>query len=75
LISEREQELEKYSRSGLEEFLVDGVIVLYHVRKGASRERAIEILKLRGTPHLNRIIPFTITSQGIVIRAEERIFE
>jgi KaiC/GvpD/RAD55 family RecA-like ATPase len=75
LITESEQGLERYSRSGIEEFLADGVIVMYYVRKGSSRQRAIEVLKLRGTPHLNRIIPFNITRRGIVIRAEERVFE
>jgi KaiC/GvpD/RAD55 family RecA-like ATPase len=75
LITESEQGLERYSRSGIEEFLADGVIVMYYVRKGSSRQRAIEVLKLRGAPHLNRIIPFNITRRGIVIRAEERVFE
>ncbi len=75
LVSEMEQELEMYSRSGLEEFVADGVIVFYNVRKGSSRQRALEVLKLRGTPHLNRIVPFDLTSRGIDIRSEERIFE
>jgi len=75
LISEMEQELERYSKSGIEEFLSDGVIVFYNVRKGSSRQRALEVLKLRGVPHLSRIIPFNITQNGIEIRSEERIFE
>lgn len=75
LISEMEQELEKFSRSGLEEFVADGVFVFYNVRKGSSRQRALEVLKLRGTPHLNRIVPFDIMNKGISIKSEERIFE
>lgn len=75
LVSEMEQDIEKYSRSGLEEFVADGVLVFYNVRKGSSRQRAIEVLKLRGTQHLNRIVPFELAGNGISIKSEERIFE
>jgi len=75
LISETEEAPDKLSISGVEEFLADGVFVFYNVRKGSSRQRALEVLKLRGTPHLNRIVPFDIMNKGISIKSEERIFE
>lgn len=73
LISETEQEPTVYSRIGIEEFLVDGVIVLYNIRKGQLRRRAIEILKLRSSDHLKEMIPYMITENGIKILRGEKI--
>jgi KaiC/GvpD/RAD55 family RecA-like ATPase len=74
LLSEIEQEPDKYSRTGIEEFLVDGVIVLYNLRKGQVRRRALEILKLRCSDHIKEIIPYMITDEGILIMPNEKVF-
>ena len=44
LITETTQVPEVYSTTGVEEFLADGVIVLYNLKRGDVREKAIEIL-------------------------------
>jgi KaiC/GvpD/RAD55 family RecA-like ATPase len=74
LISEIEQEPDKYSKSGVEEFLVDGVVVLYNLRKGQMRRRALEILKLRSSDHVKELVPYMITGEGITILAGDKVF-
>lgn len=66
LISETEEAPDKLSISGVEEFLADGVIILYHLLKGSFRQRAVEILKMRGTSHMRGLIPFDIEKKGIM---------
>lgn len=74
LISETEQLPIKFSENGIEEFLADGVIVLYNIRRGTIRENAIEILKMRGTRHQKKIVAFQITNKGIVVYPEQEVF-
>lgn len=74
LISETEQLPTRFSETGVEEFLADGVIVLYNIRRGHIRENAIEILKLRGAKHQKRIVAMQITDKGIVVYPEQEIF-
>jgi len=50
------------------EELVDGVIVLYYEGEGLTRDRALEIRKMRGTEHTNMLQFFDITDEGIVIK-------
>ncbi len=73
LISETEEAPDKLSISGVEEFLADGVIILYHLMKGDLRQRAMEILKMRGTNHVRRLVPFEISSKGIKVHTEKKI--
>ncbi len=58
---------------GLEEYLVDGVIVLYNPTKEDSRLRAIEIMKMRGINHSNKLVPFGIEKDGISVYHKQRI--
>lgn len=74
VLSETEQNPDKYSRSGIEEFLVDGVIVLYNIRSQQVRQKAIEILKLRCSNHVKKLVPYVISSKGLEIFPEGKIF-
>ena len=74
LITETEQVPTVFSKTGVEEFLADGVIVLYSLKRGNVRESAIEVLKLRGTKHLNKIVALQITDDGVVIYPEQEVF-
>lgn len=74
IVTESEQEPNIYSRSGIEEFLVDGVVVFYYIRRESVRTRALEILKLRYSDHVKKLVPFKITNKGIVIYMEEQVF-
>lgn len=74
LITETKQIPEIFSATGVEEFLADGVIVLYNIKKGDIRENAIEILKLRGAKHQKKIVAMQITDKGIVVYPEQEVF-
>lgn len=67
ILSETEQDPKIYSRTGIEEFLADGVVVLYNIKNETKRENAVEILKLRSSAHKKEMVPFKITDNGIVI--------
>jgi len=56
------------------EFLVDGAILLYNVRKGNIREQALEVLKMRGVNIVKKICPLTISSHGITVFPEAEVF-
>ncbi len=56
------------------EFEVDGIILLYHLKKKGRRIRAIEILKMRGTHHSERTLQLSITPNGVKIENEIVIF-
>lgn len=74
LITETEQVPKIFSQSGVEEFLADGVVVLYAIKHGNLRENALEILKLRGENHQKRIVAMQITEKGIVVYPEQEVF-
>ena len=73
LIVEQELDPDKHVTNALE-FEVDGVILLYNIRKGNVRERALEILKLRGTAHSSKLFPLKITNNGVSVYPEETFF-
>lgn len=74
LICEEVKETEKY-QARVEEFLADGVIILYNIRKGSVRSRGIEIFKLRGIKHERKIVSMEITDEGIVIYPDQELLE
>jgi len=71
VVGETEQDPQLYSRTGVEEFLADGVIVLYNIKVGRKREQALEILKLRSCGHEKRMIPYRIGKKGIELSASK----
>lgn len=74
LICEEVKETEAY-QARVEEFLADGVITLYNIRKGSARARGIEILKFRGLKHERKIVSMEITDEGIIIYPEQELLE
>jgi len=73
LITETEPIPTKYSESGIEEFLADGIIVLYNFQRKEKRENAIEILKMRNSKHQKKIVLMEITENGIKIHSDKCI--
>jgi len=75
LISETPDPVTKLTTSGVEEFLADGVFVMYNIRHGNVRESAIEILKMRGSGFRKKIVPLEIKpDQGIIVYPEQEVF-
>ncbi len=67
VLTETEQNPSVYSRSGVEEFLSDGVVVLYNIKKDGKRENALEILKLRSSKHKKGLVPYRFGPKGLEI--------
>ncbi len=64
-IQEGEPSLSAY---GVEEFIVDGVIILYLIKRGDVFVRAITVRKMRDVKHSTRIYPMEIKKyEGIVV--------
>lgn len=57
----------KYSRYGVEEFVVDGVIVLHYMGVGEGVFRNIEVRKMRRTNHKNGLFPLILDDDGMHI--------
>ena len=74
LTSETKEGSMALSRYGIEEFVVDGVVVLYLARKGPQFVPGIAIRKMRGTAHEKDIKLYRITDKGIVVYPEETLF-
>lgn len=71
IISEIPEETKKLSRFGVEEFVVDGVIILNYLGIGQEFNRSLMVRKMRRTNHGKDVYPFEITSSGIVVRKPE----
>ncbi len=59
------------SRFGVEEFIVDGVIVFYYTKIDSYFARALTVWKMRYTHHSQKIHPYKITENGIVVFPHE----
>ncbi|MFA6214209.1 MAG: ATPase domain-containing protein [Candidatus Micrarchaeia archaeon] len=71
VISDIKDNSEIFSTTGVEEFIVDGVIVLYLVKNpGNPREtqRLISVRKMRATNHPLKAYPYEISGNGINIK-------
>jgi len=75
-ITEADENTGKLSRDSVEEFVADGVIMLYLDRKENFMSRAISIRKLRATNHSLRIHPVQINKEsGLKVYPFEETFE
>lgn len=71
LISEILPMQESLSRFGVEEFVTDGVIVLYYTRTGSQFSRAVTVWKMRSSSHSSKLHPYKITEKGVVVYPKE----
>ncbi len=67
LTAEIPEESHKLSRFGVEEFVVDGVIVLHYIGLGEGTYRSLQVRKMRRTKHSHEIHPIKITENGIEV--------
>jgi circadian clock protein KaiC len=75
LITETEADPKRLTRSGVEEFLADGVIVIYNLRKGDQRESAIEVLKMRGAKFQKKVVVMEIVDgKGMAVYPTQKVF-
>jgi len=73
LITETDPIPTRYSETGIEEFVADGIIVLYNIQKKDARENAIEVLKMRYGKHQKKMVLMAITEKGIKVYPNKRV--
>ena len=73
LVTETDPIPTRFSDTGIEEFLADGIIVLYNLKKGDKRENAIEVLKMRYSNHNKKIFFMKIAEDGIKIYPNKQV--
>jgi KaiC/GvpD/RAD55 family RecA-like ATPase len=74
LVSEIVPGSEGISRYGVEEFVSDGVLVLYYERIASSFSRAMQVWKMRGSSHSEKLHPYKIATNGITVYPKEEAF-
>lgn len=62
------------SRNGVEEFVADSVIILHYERIQATFQRALQVWKLRGSAHSQRLHPYEINDTGITVYPDQEAF-
>ncbi|MER9140750.1 circadian clock protein KaiC [Mesorhizobium sp. M0830] len=67
MTAERNSEYGEISRHRIEEFVADNVVILRNALYRERRRRTIEVLKMRGSRHVEGEVPITLVEkQGIV---------
>src|SRR6185437_13891480 len=68
ITAERADEYDHVSRYGVEEFVLDNVVILRNVLAHERRRRTVEVVKMRGAPHRTGEWLFTIDPRdGLVV--------
>lgn len=66
---------ESTSLFGLEEYVADGVILLYHSKLEDRFIRSVGVLKMRGTKISEKLHPLRIDKNGLTVLAGQEMFE
>ena len=65
----------KFGKYSIEEYVVDGVIVLHYMGIGTRSNRTLHIRKMRATKHSEELHPLKITDKGISIHKVEEEYD
>ena len=60
---------------GLEEYVADGVILLYHTKLEDRFIRSVGVLKMRGTKISEKLHPLRITKTGVQVLSKQNLSE
>ena len=74
LVSEKDNQMSRISKEGIEEFIVDGIISIHKANKKSGFKHGIKINKMRGTSHDKETRLFEITPKGVVVYHKEKYF-
>lgn len=72
LTSELPEDAKSLARFGVEEFIVDGLIMLSFVGIGGQEFGNVQVRKMRRTKHATAWYPMDITNKGIIVKREEK---
>lgn len=75
LTSEIQEGTNRFGKYGVEEYVVDGVIVLHYMGVGTQSNRIMHIRKMRATKHSEDLHPMEITDNGIKVSKIEEEFK
>jgi len=70
ITSEIPEGAKKLSRFGVEEFVVDGIIVLYYIGIGGEEGSNLQIRKMRRTNHARGYFPLRFSNKGLSVSKE-----
>ena len=72
--TEVDENSQKISRFGIEDFLADGIVVLYYIKESGRRQRGVEVRKMRGTSHSDKVHLYKLESgKGFVVYPDQII--
>ncbi len=71
LTSELPEETHTLAKFGVEEFVVDGVILLHYLGIGEKGYSSLQIRKMRRTEHEKDVIQMEISGKGIIVKKIE----
>jgi len=74
LMTERTEERLDVQQFGITDFLCQGVILLHMYRFGDSMAKVLEIRKMRGVKHSEKLCLYRITPDGIQVYPQETVF-
>jgi len=75
LTSEVQEGENKFSKYGVEEYVVDAVLVMHYMGIGTQSNRTMHIRKMRATHHSEDLHPIEISNKGIVVHKIEEEYE
>ncbi len=75
LTSEVQEGENRFSKYGVEEYVVDAVLVMHYMGIGTQSNRTMHIRKMRATHHSEDLHPIEITGKGIVVHKIEEEYE
>ena len=67
MTSEIQEGTNKFGKYGVEEYVVDGVIVLHYTGMGTKTNRTLHMRKMRATQHSEEIHPIEISKKGLIV--------
>lgn len=74
LLSEKTEERKDVESYGPDAFLAQGIFVLHVFRVGDNAIRALQVRKLRGTKHTEKLCLMRLTPEGVEIYPREAVF-
>ena len=75
LTSEVQEGTNTFGKYGVEEYVVDGVLVMHYMGVGTQSNRTLHIRKMRATNHSEDLHPMEITEKGIKIHKIEEEYD
>ncbi|MFH0954631.1 MAG: ATPase domain-containing protein [Candidatus Micrarchaeota archaeon] len=75
MTSEIDETSNRFGKFGVEEYVVDGVILLHYMGVGTQANRTLHIRKMRATKHSEDLHPIQIGENGIEIRKIEEAYQ